>query len=77
MCVIGTFTNALPPVAALNSLQQLINCGVAQNRIQAAYWLIGHRVSRNRFLQQLAHLAPTQRQPRPCVDMRTNMNGKL
>ena len=43
MCVIGTFTNTLPPLAARNALQQLINCGVAQGFIRSAYWLIGHR----------------------------------
>lgn len=42
-CMFGTWTTAVPPVAARNAMQQLINCGIAQGRIRSDYWLIGHR----------------------------------
>ncbi|XP_033606966.1 peptidoglycan-recognition protein SC2 [Cryptotermes secundus] len=43
MCIIGDFTDRLPNPAALNALQQLIDCGVAEKKIEAQYQLIGHR----------------------------------
>jgi hypothetical protein len=33
----------LPNAAALNAVQKLIECGVAENKIQTQYQLIGHR----------------------------------
>ncbi|XP_055638240.1 peptidoglycan-recognition protein SC2-like [Toxorhynchites rutilus septentrionalis] len=43
ICVLGTFTNGIPNVAARNAVQQLISCGVAAGHISNSYWLIGHR----------------------------------
>lgn len=43
ICMMGTFTNAIPSVAMRNALQQLINCGVALGHLRTDYWLIGHR----------------------------------
>lgn len=40
---IGTFTNKLPTVAALNAAKSLISCGVSKNEIHKLYSLIGHR----------------------------------
>lgn len=40
---LGTFTSALPTVAARNAAQALITCGVNQGHLRAAYWVIGHR----------------------------------
>ncbi|KAK9738628.1 N-acetylmuramoyl-L-alanine amidase [Popillia japonica] len=43
VCLIGTWTSALPPAAAINAAHALINCGVATNRIRSDYALMGHR----------------------------------
>jgi hypothetical protein len=36
-------TDRLPNTVALDAVQQLIDCGVAEKKIQAQYQLIGHR----------------------------------
>ncbi|KAK7871824.1 hypothetical protein R5R35_006424 [Gryllus longicercus] len=43
ICIIGTFTSKLPNTAALNALNNLIECGVSKGKITAAYKEIGHR----------------------------------
>ncbi|XP_071102540.1 peptidoglycan-recognition protein SC1a-like [Haliotis cracherodii] len=43
ICVIGNFMERLPNQAALNTLKQLINCGVSNGKISSTYILRGHR----------------------------------
>lgn len=43
ICIIGTFTNALPTNHALSNAQALIACGVRLGHISGSYHLIGHR----------------------------------
>ena len=40
---IGTFSTALPVLAARNNAQALIRCGVSLGHVSSTYWLIGHR----------------------------------
>lgn len=42
-CFLGTFSNALPVLAARNNAQQFFRCGVALGHVASNYWLIGHR----------------------------------
>ncbi|KAK6185137.1 hypothetical protein SNE40_007433 [Patella caerulea] len=42
-CMIGNFMQRLPNKAALNTLKQLIACGVQNGKIQSNYTLRGHR----------------------------------
>lgn len=41
--MIGTFTGALPSLAARNAARALIACGVSLGHIQGGHWVIGHR----------------------------------
>ncbi|KAK7114625.1 hypothetical protein V1264_000658 [Littorina saxatilis] len=43
ICVIGDFNNRLPNDAALNTIKQLISCGLAGGYISSSYTLKGHR----------------------------------
>eukprot|EP00916_Digyalum_oweni_P005007 GHVL01008935.1.p1 GENE.GHVL01008935.1~~GHVL01008935.1.p1 ORF type:complete len:239 (+),score=4.51 GHVL01008935.1:3-719(+) len=43
ICVIGDFTNKVPNTAALNTVKQLIECGLKNHHISPSYTLKGHR----------------------------------
>jgi len=43
ICVIGSFTSALPPAAQLQQVKDLIAYGVSNGYISSTYKLIGHR----------------------------------
>ncbi|XP_067670976.1 peptidoglycan-recognition protein SC2-like [Haliotis asinina] len=42
-CVIGTYDDHVPNAAALNTLKNLIACGVGKGKIKSTYTLRGHR----------------------------------
>ncbi|XP_077334483.1 peptidoglycan recognition protein 1-like [Lithobates pipiens] len=43
ICFVGTFTNRVPKIAALNAAKNLIKCGVDRKLIRGDYRLRGHR----------------------------------
>ncbi|KAK7110410.1 peptidoglycan-recognition protein SC2-like isoform X2 [Littorina saxatilis] len=43
ICVIGDFTSHVPNAAALNTVKQLIQCGLSNGKISPSYTLKGHR----------------------------------
>eukprot|EP00916_Digyalum_oweni_P005006 GHVL01008934.1.p1 GENE.GHVL01008934.1~~GHVL01008934.1.p1 ORF type:complete len:228 (+),score=6.48 GHVL01008934.1:1-684(+) len=43
ICVIGDFTSHVPNAAALNTVKQLIECGLKNHHISPSYTLKGHR----------------------------------
>jgi len=43
ICVVGDFTSKLPNAAALNTVKQLIQCGLDNHKIAPTYTLKGHR----------------------------------
>lgn len=43
ICIIGDFSHKVPNDAALNTVKQLINCGLNNHKISPTYTLKGHR----------------------------------
>ncbi|XP_058444765.1 peptidoglycan recognition protein 1-like [Malaya genurostris] len=43
ICMLGSFMDVVPNVAARRAAQSLIQCGISLGHIDSSYWLIGHR----------------------------------